>query len=53
MQNEHYTSVMGADAHATSIEQRTAKHIRTAVSALVQRIIEQLWAANNALLTHV
>jgi hypothetical protein len=47
---EQSTSAAGADPHATSIEQRTAEQIRTAVFASEQRIIEQFVAANAALL---
>ena len=49
MQTEQYTSAAAADPHATSIEQRTAEQIRTAVLASDQRITEQFLAANVAL----
>jgi hypothetical protein len=38
MQSEQSTSAPVADAHVTSIEQRTTEHIRTAVPALEQLI---------------
>jgi hypothetical protein len=50
MQPEQSTSAAAADPHATSIEQRTAEQIRTAVLASEQRITEQILAANVALL---
>jgi hypothetical protein len=53
MQPEHGTSAAAADAHATSIEQRTTEHIRTAVLASEQRISEQFLAANAALLAQL
>jgi hypothetical protein len=40
MQPDYSTSAAAADPHTTSIEQRTAKHIRTAVLASEQRITE-------------
>jgi hypothetical protein len=48
MQPEQSTSAATADPHATSIEQRTAEKIRTAVFDSKQRITEQLLAANLA-----
>ena len=53
MQPEQSTSAATADPHATSIEQRTAEQIRTAVLASEQRIIEQFLAANAALLAQL
>jgi hypothetical protein len=53
MQPAHSTSAVAADPHATSIEQRTAEHIRTAVLASEQRITEQFLAANAALLAQL
>jgi hypothetical protein len=50
MQREQSTSAAAADPHATSIEQRTAKHMRTAVLASKQQITGQFLAANVALL---
>jgi hypothetical protein len=53
MQHEQSTSAAAADPHATSIEQRTAEQIRTAVLASEQRITEQFLAANVALLAQL
>jgi hypothetical protein len=53
MQPEQSTSAAPADPHATSIEQRTAEHIRTAVLASEQRITEQFLAATVALLAQL
>jgi hypothetical protein len=53
MKHKQYTSAPAADAHATSIEQRTTEQIRTAVSALEQRITSQFQAANVALLAQL
>ena len=53
MQPEQSTSAAAADPHATSIEQRTAEQIRTAVLASEQRITEQFLAANAALLAQL
>jgi hypothetical protein len=50
MQPEQSTSAPAGDPHATSIEQRTAEQIRTAVLASEQRITEQFLAANGVLL---
>jgi hypothetical protein len=50
---ERSTSAPGADAHATSIEQRTSEYIRTTVSALEQRITEQILAVDVALVAHI
>jgi hypothetical protein len=53
MEHEQSTSAATADPHATSIEQRTAEHIRTAVLASEQRITEQFFTANAALLAQL
>jgi hypothetical protein len=53
MQPKQPTSAAAADPHATSIEQRTTEHIRTAVLASEPRIIEQFLAAYAALLAHL
>jgi hypothetical protein len=53
MQLEQSTSAATADPHATSIEQRIAEQIRTAVLASEQRITEQFLAANAALLAQL
>jgi hypothetical protein len=53
MQHEQSTSAVAADPHATSIEQRTAEQIRTAVLASEQRITEQFLVANVALLAQL
>jgi hypothetical protein len=53
MQHEQSTSAAAADPHATSIEQRIAERIRTAVLASEQRITEQFLAANVALLSQL
>jgi hypothetical protein len=53
MQPEQSTSAAAADPHATSIEQRTAEQIRTAVLASEQGITEQFLAANAALLAQL
>jgi DNA segregation ATPase FtsK/SpoIIIE-like protein len=53
MQPEQSTSAAAADPHATSIIQRIAEQIRTAVLASEQRITEQFLAANDALLAHL
>jgi hypothetical protein len=53
MQHDQSTSAAAADPHATSIEQRTAEQIRTAVLASEQRITEQFLAANAALLAQL
>jgi hypothetical protein len=53
MQPEQFTFAAAADPHATSIEQRIAEHIRTAVLASEQRITEQFLAANAALLAQL
>jgi hypothetical protein len=53
MQPEQSTSVAAADPHATSIENRIAEQIRTAVLASEQRITEQFLAANAALLAEL
>jgi hypothetical protein len=53
MQHEQSTSAPAADPHATSIGQRTTEQIRTAISALKQRINEQFLAANVAFLAQL
>jgi hypothetical protein len=53
MQPQQSTSAAAADPHATSIEQRTTEHIRTAVLASEQRITEQFLAASAALLAQL
>jgi hypothetical protein len=53
IQHEKSTSAAAADPHATSIEQRTTEHIRTAVLASEQRLTGQFLAANVALLAHL
>jgi hypothetical protein len=53
MQHEQSTSAEAADPHAISIEQRTTEHIRTAVLASEQRIVDQFFAANAALLAQL
>jgi hypothetical protein len=53
MQPERSTSAATVDPHATSLEQRTAEQIRTAVLASEQRITEQFLAANVALLAQL
>jgi hypothetical protein len=53
MQHGQSTSAAAADPHATSLEQRTAEQIRTAVLASKQRITKQFLAANVALLAHL
>jgi hypothetical protein len=53
MQPEQSTSAATANPHATSLEQRTAEHIRTAFLASEQRINEQFLAANAALLAQL
>jgi hypothetical protein len=53
MQPKQSTSAATADPHATSIKQRTAEHIRTAVLASEQGITEQFLAANVALLAEL
>jgi hypothetical protein len=51
MQHEQSTSARGVDALPNACEQRTTKHIQTAVSALELRISEHTHASNTALLT--
>ena len=53
MQPEQSTSAAAADPHATSLEQRTIEQIRTAVLASEQRITEQFFPANAALLAQL
>jgi hypothetical protein len=53
MQHEQSTSGQGADAQTTTIEQRKAGQMRTAVSALELRITKQILAANAALLAQL